>query len=670
METVKNTKKKILKATESEQNGKGISGKIDQFDAYSALEQGVQLALNTYANVHRGSGHNSMVSTRLYDQARDIVLEYLALNKNKFVVIFCTRRSIALLMTQLAPGSYKSISGEDIGLSLGVWALAVNKKALPQGAPLFSGGGTTKLVSKDWVIWADAPEKFEAGTPAIMNVIAFAKALHLVQQKGKDIFLNPAVEMLTAAEILYQDPLESYSGKELLHELRQTLIGRDVRVPTMEGGRSFINLDNSASTPTFTPVWNAFRQTWCQSAQVKQEIIREVKSICANMLGAPLSDYEVIFTSNTTEAINLVAESLGHESKVNIEPVVLNTLLEHSSNDLPWRMVPGHSLIRLSVDPEGFLDLNELETMLIDYNQKGLYGKKRIRLVAISGASNVLGICNNLEEIGRIVHQFGAQLLVDAAQLVAHRKVDMEKCGIDYLVFSAHKVYAPFGTGALVAGKGLLHFNTEELELIQLSGEENAGGIAALGKALVLLQRIGMDLIREEEQALTRRAMQGMTHIPGLEIYGTKNPDSPGFNHKVGVIVFNIKNKMPNRVAKQLALQGGIGVSYGCHCAHIMVKHILHITPFLEQFQRLIQTLFPKFRFLGVIRVSLGIENTEEDVDILIQVLNQITGKPRKSADKLSGTASKGTPILSQKEVQQQVNNFVNEVALKVYSSS
>ena len=670
METVKSTKKKILEATGSAQVVKGASGKNDQVDAYSALERAVQLALNTYANVHRGSGHNSMVSTHLYEKARVIVLEYLALNKNKYVVIFCTRKSLAVIKTQLAPGSYKSISSEDIGLSLGVWALAVNKKALPHGAPLFSGGGTTKLVSKDWVIWADVPEKFEAGTPAIINVIAFAKALRLVQQKGKDIFLNPHTDKLTAGEILYQDPLESYSGKELLHELRQTLIGRDALVPTMEGARPFINLDNSASTPTFMPVWNAFRQTWCQSADIKQEIIQEVKSICANMLGAPLSDYEVIFTSNTTEAINLVAESLGNDPNVDVEPVVLNTLLEHSSNDLPWRMVRGHSLIRLSVDAEGFLDLNELETMLSDYNQKDLHGKKRIRLVAVSGASNVLGICNNLEEIGRIVHQFGAQLLVDAAQLIAHRKVNMEKCGIDYLVFSAHKVYAPFGTGALVAGKGLLHFSTEELELIQLSGEENAGGIAALGKALVLLQRIGMDLIREEEQALTRKALRGMEQISGLEIYGTKNPDSPGFNHKVGVIVFNIKNKMPNRVAKQLALRGGIGVRYGCHCAHIMVKHILHITPFLEQIQRLIQTLFPKFRFLGVIRVSLGIENTEEDVDTLIQVLEQITGKPRKPADHPAETTSKGTPILSQKEVQQQVNNFVNEVALKVYSSS
>ena len=302
-----------------------------------------------------------------------------------------------------------------------------------------------------------------------------------------------------------------------------------------------INLDNGASTPTFTPIWDAVCQTWRQPRQVQQEIIHEVKSICAEVLGAPLAAYDVIFTSNTTEAINLVAESLRNESEPGIEPVVLNTLLEHNSNELPWRMIPGVSLIRLPVDAEGFVDLNELETLLCAYNQEGQHGKKRIKLVAVSGASNVLGVFNDLAEISRIVHRYGARLLVDAAQLVAHRKVEMEGCGIDYLAFSAHKVYAPFGTGVLVARKGLLSFSPAELELIQSSGEENVGGIAALGKALVLLQRIGLDVIQEEEQALTARALRGLAQIPGLKIYGIKDPDSPRFAQKGGVIVFDLE---------------------------------------------------------------------------------------------------------------------------------
>jgi selenocysteine lyase/cysteine desulfurase len=668
MKTIINTNTGIAEVLQLKDVGKGIPVNNEITEAFAELERGVHTALKTYSNVHRGSGHNAMVTTHLYEQTRDIVLEYLGLNKSRYVVIFCTPRRAAALTKLLAPESYQVLSSLDIGLSLGVRALAVKRKALPGGVPFQTGGGTTKLVSKEWVIWADAPDKFEAGTPAIINIIAFTKALRLKQQSGKDLFfMDSAPEKLTAAEILYHDELEKYSGREMLDKLRQTLIGRDVRVPTLEGTKPFINLDNSASTPTFAPVWNAFRQAWRQPGQVKKEIIQEVKSICAGVLSAPLVAYDVIFTSNTTEAINLAAESLSRKSEDGAEPVVLNTLLEHSSNDLPWRLIPRYSLIRLPVDDEGFVDLNELDMLLSAYNQKGEYGKKRIRLVAVSGASNVLGICNNLEEISRIVHQYGARLLVDAAQLAAHRKIVMEECGIDYLAFSAHKVYAPFGCGVLVVRKGLLNFNPAELELIQSSGEENVGGIAALGKALVLLQRVGMDLIREDEQALTKRALSGLATVPGLRIYGIKYPESPRFSQKIGVIVFDLKNKMPSRVAQQLALQSGIGVRSGCHCAHIIIKRLLHISPFLERFQRLIQILFPKFRFLGLVRVSIGIENSEEDIDTLIRVLGEIASPSRTSPDRNPAAA---TPILPKAEALQRMNDFVSASAIKVYSNS
>ncbi len=622
--------------------------------AFAELERAIYAALETYSNVHRGSGHNSMVSTHLYEQARDIVMEYLGLKKDNYTVIFCTSRIAETLKLQLKPNSYQCLSSHEIGLTLGVRTLAVKREALPKGTPLFTGGGTTKLVSKEWVIWADAPDKFEAGTPAIINVIAYAKALLMIKQLGKDIFINPPIEKLTASEILYHDELDKYSGFELLNKLKQTLIGKNVIVPTVEGAKPFINLDNSASTPTFTPIWNAFRQTLWQTEKIKQEIINEVKSICANMLGAPQADYDVIFTSNTTEAINLAAESISLESEEGIEPVILNTTLEHSSNDLPWRMIPNHSLIRLLVDNEGFINLNELEKLLIEYNQEGKFGKKRIKLFAVSGASNVLGSCNNLEEISRIVHRYGARLLVDAAQLVAHRKVDIEKCGIDFLAFSAHKVYAPFGCGVLVVKKGMLNFNSAELERIKLSGEENAGGIAALGKSLVLLQRIGMDIIQEEEQVLTKRALHGLSKIPNLKIHGIKEPESPQFKYKVGVIVFELKNKMPSKIAKKLALQSGIGVRYGCHCAHIIIKQLLKISPFLENFQRLIQHLFPKFRFLGLVRVSIGIQNSEKDVDTLIEALNKITKNSHSSEFS---------------SAQKLMDDFVKETALRVYST-
>ena len=621
--------------------------------AFAKLETGVQAALETYSNVHRGSGHNSLVTTQLYEQARDIVLDYLGLSKDRYTIVFCTPRRAELLKTLLKPKSYHCLSSADIGLPLGMRALAVERKALPRGIPFQTGGGTARLVSPGWVIWAKTPDKFEAGTPAIVNVIAFAKALRLIQQFGNAAFQDAVAEQQTATEILCHDELEKYSGRELLGEFRQTLIGRGVRVPTVEGSQPFINLDNGASTPTFTPIWNAVCQTWQQPKPVQQAIVQEVKSICSEVLGAPLTAYEVIFTANTTEAINLVAESLQRELTQGFEPVVVNTILEHNSNELPWRTLRGFSQIRLGVDADGFVNLNDLESLLCSYNQQGEHGKQRIKLVTVSGASNVLGVCNDLVEISRIVHQYGARLLVDAAQLVAHRKVEVEACGIDYLAFSAHKVYAPFGSGVLVAKKGLLHFSPVEMELIRSSGEENAGGIAALGKALLLLQRIGFDVIQAEEQALTARALRGLAQVPGLEIYGIKDPDSPQFAHKGGVIVFRMEGFMANRVAKQLAERGGIGVRSGCHCAHLLIKRLINISPALEQFQGVIVTLFQQQSLPGLTRVSLGLENSAEEVDTLLRVLGNIAARPR--------TGSNG-------DVQHQMDNFAQAAAQRVYS--
>jgi selenocysteine lyase/cysteine desulfurase len=293
------------------------------------------------------------------------------------------------------------------------------------------------------------------------------------------------------------------------------------------------------------------------------------------------------------------------------------------------------------------------------YNQKGQHGKKRIKLVAVSGASNVLGTCNDLAAIGQIVHRYGARLLVDAAQLVAHRKVEMEEWGIDYLAFSAHKAYAPFGTGALVARKGLLHLGAAELVQIQASGEENVGGIAALGKALVLLQRIGMDVIQDEEHALTGRALRSLAQIPGLEVYGIKDPASPRSAQKGGVIVFRLEGIMANRLARELAERGGIGVRAGCHCAHLLIKHLLHIHPLQALLQGLIVSLFPQVSLPGLTRVSLGIQNSAQEIDALLHVLGKMARQPQAKAD---------NPFASSKTaIQRQIDDFAKAAAGQVF---
>jgi selenocysteine lyase/cysteine desulfurase len=653
----------------SEQSPIDNSSLLKTDEAFKELERGVFTALETYSNVHRGSGHKSLASTYLYEQTRDIVVDYLGLNKDKYTVIFCSPLKASSLIAQLQTRNYHCLSSQEFGLPIGVRALVVDKKALPAGAPSQSGGGTTRLVSPGWVIWAHAPDRFEAGTPAIINVIVFAKALKLTAIYGKNIFRIPSVNELSADEILCRDELEALSGQALLKELRKTIIGHGISVPTIYGSLPYINLDNAASTPTFVPVWQTVCQIWRQPKLVHQEIISTVRAVCAELLGALPEIYDVIFTSNTTEAINLVAESLSHISEQDFEPVVINTLLEHNSNDLPWRMQHSLSHIRLKVDDDGFLDLNELETLLSSYNQKSQFGKKRIRLLAISGASNVLGVFNHLVEISRIVHQYGAHLLVDAAQMIAHRKVDIEKCGIDYLAFSAHKVYAPFGTGILVARKGLLNFTPDKVGQIKSSGEENVVGIAALGKALLLLQRIGLDLIRDEEQNLTRLALHKLSQIGGLRVYGIKDPNFPEFDNKGGVIVFSIKNIMPDRVAKELAVRGGIGIRYGCHCAHLLVKNILHVPPFLEKFQGLLLKIFPGINLPGIARVSLGIENSKEDIDKLIQVLTSISRQEKLRETKHFDSFDGRMNVFSMAEVQKQINDFTRSVAQRVYES-
>lgn len=156
--------------------------KDESIDAerWAELERGIHSALETYSNVHRGSGHFSMVTTHLFEEARNIVMEYLNLKKSEYTVIFTGSRSTGMFKKILPPNSFQSLSSQDFGLSLGINAMAVKKKALAKVTPFHVGGGTARLIAKDWVVQAKMPDRFEAGTPAIINIIAFGKALQKV----------------------------------------------------------------------------------------------------------------------------------------------------------------------------------------------------------------------------------------------------------------------------------------------------------------------------------------------------------------------------------------------------------------------------------------------------------------------------------------------------------
>jgi selenocysteine lyase/cysteine desulfurase len=153
--------------------------------------------------------------------------------------------------------------------------------------------------------------------------------------------------------------------------------------------------------------------------------------------------------------------------------------------------------------------------------------------------------------------------------------------------------------------------------------------------------------------------LHGLAQIAGLKIYGIKDPDSPGFAQKGGVIVFSLKEIMANRVAKELAERGGIGVRSGCHCAHMLVKHLVNVSPQLERFQGLMLTLLPQINLPGLVRVSLGIGNSKEDADSLIRVLGNIARQPRTPGHRNIASADDGTPILPHKDVKQPGFNVI-----------
>ncbi len=591
-------------------------------DAFAALEKSMYAALETYANVHRGSGPASLATTHLYEKARSIVLAYMGLSEHKYCLVFASGLYADRLKASMHPDHFHVLKSSDIGLHLGVTALAIAKKELKKIKSGFVGGGTTKLYGNDWVMWANFPDRLEAGTPAIINCIAFARALLLVSELGEDVFHKSAHKALNSTdEILFGDGFEKLKREELLNELKKSWIGRRVQVPTTNGSSPYINLDNSATSPALEPVWETYCKALGQPESIKKKLTKAVEQLVYASFGANPDLYDLIFTSNTTEAINLVAESYAKAPKSEDEQIILGSMLEHSSNDLPWRQLSGYSLIRTEVDKAGFFNLEALENTLVSFNKAKLHGNKHIALVAVSGASNIIGTCNNLQAIGNITRRYGARLLVDAAQLAAHRSIDMEACHIDFLAFSGHKMYAPFGTGVLIARKGALAFNKEELMQIKAFGEENSAGIAAIGKAIHLLRSIGFDLIADEEHQLLNQAVRRLTGITELKLYGIPGTDQSRLADQTAVVALSIGNKLNSGLARNLAHQAGIGTRFGCHCAHILLKQLLGFTPLQDRIQRNVLKLVPMLNLQGVLRISFGLQNTPEDVEIMLQHL-------------------------------------------------
>ncbi len=264
----------------------------------------------------------------------------------------------------------------------------------------------------------------------------------------------------------------------------------------------------------------------------------------------------------------------------------------------------------------------------------------QVKLVVAAGASNVTGFLNPIHEIAEIAHKYKAKILVDGAQLASHTEIDMKidnsSKHIDYLVFSAHKMYAPFGTGVLIGPKEIFSRGEPDykgggtIDLVthdfvrwapapdrDEAGTPNVMGVVALVEAIKTLNNIGMYNIEKNEKALTDYTLQRLKCVPYIQLYGNTE-DS---RDRVGIITFNIKGMHHRIIATILSHEYGIAVRSGCFCAQPYVTKLLDISK-KELKKRIKYDDTPR---PGMIRISFGLYNNTEEVEILIKALINIT---------------------------------------------
>jgi cysteine desulfurase/selenocysteine lyase len=335
-----------------------------------------------------------------------------------------------------------------------------------------------------------------------------------------------------------------------------------------------------------------------------------VRRQVAAFLGARTAE-EIVFTHGTTEGINLVAQGWGH---ANLGPgdEVLITEMEHHANIVPWHMVAkvtGATVRAVPVTDAGELDMEALRALLTP----------RVKLVAVTHLSNVLGTINPVAEIAALAHAAGALVLVDGAQSVAHLGVDVQALGCDFLVFSGHKLYGPTGTGVLWArasilstmspmlgGGGMIEMVTLETTTFAPSptrfeaGTQHITGVIGLGAALRYLEQVGLARAAAHEHALLHEAVERLGEMRGVTVHG-----SPGL--RASLLSFSVDGVHPHDIATVLD-EHGVAIRAGHHCAQ------------------------PLMRRLGVpstARASFGCYSTRADIDALvggIQAVQRIFG--------------------------------------------
>lgn len=440
-------------------------------------------------------------------------------------------------------------------------------------------------------------------------------------------------------------------------------IGIDSLVPLLDGtSRRYVNLDNAASTPplrfvqqtvdSFLPYYSSVHRGTGFKSQLSTHVYERSRQTILQFVGADPKLHTCIFGKNTTEAINKLAR------RFPLKPgrdVVLTSGMEHHSNDLPWRNVA--RTIHVSLTPEGRLDEADFDARLAQY-------AGQVALVAVTGASNVTGFLNPIHRLARKAHAAGARILVDCAQLAPHRKVDMHSGDgperLDYIAISAHKLYAPFGTGALIGLRDTFEEGDPDMtgggtvEIVTLddvvwaeppdreeAGSPNTIGALAFAAAAQKLSEIGMDEVARHEAELTAYTLQKLKQIEAIHVFGDADPNCA--SERLGVIPFEMEGVPHFKLAAILGCEFGIGVRSGCFCAHPYILHLLHLTPDEAILVRNRMQAGDKSEMPGLVRLSFGLYNRYEDVEILIDALSRISRNEFKGSyiqDRASGEFS------------------------------
>lgn len=426
---------------------------------------------------------------------------------------------------------------------------------------------------------------------------------------------------------------------------RDLIVGVETLVPLLDGSKvPYINLDNAASTPSMLPVQQAVdrflryyssvhRGTGFKS-QLSTHFYEEARRTVMRFVGANLAEHTCIFSKNSTESLNKLARRFPFRDG---KDVVLLSTMEHHSNDLPWRAA-AKTVVHLRLLPDGQLDETDFDAQLCAY-------AGRVALVTITGASNVTGFINPVHRLAEKAHAAGAQIAVDCAQLAPHRKVAMgkleEPAHLDYVILSAHKMYAPFGTGALVGRRDTFEQGEPDLrgggevEIVTVdsvlwsepperdeAGSPNVVGAIALAAAITQLEQIGMDQVAQHEAELTAYALEKLNSIPGVTLYGDTDPQNAA--RRLGVIPLNLKGFSHFLLAAILGHEFGIGVRNGCFCAHPYVLHLMQVDE--QHSSRVRHQIMEHDRreVPGMIRISFGLYNDKSDIDALVTALEKI----------------------------------------------